>query len=85
MKALVYHGPGKKNWEEKPKPQIQQSTDAIVRITKTTICGTDLHILKGDVPEVTDGRILGHEGVGVIEEVGSSSQEKALKVILSND
>jgi alcohol dehydrogenase len=72
MKALVYHGPQKKSWEEKPKPTIQQPTDAIVRITKTTICGTDLHILKGDVPEVTDGRILGHEGVGVIEEVGGS-------------
>jgi alcohol dehydrogenase len=72
MKALVYHGPQKKSWEEKPKPVIQQMTDAIVRITKTTICGTDLHILKGDVPEVTDGRILGHEGVGVIEEAGTS-------------
>ena len=72
MKALVYHGPGKKTWEEKPKPVIQKSTDAIVRITKTTICGTDLHIMKGDVPEVTDGRILGHEGVGVIEETGNS-------------
>lgn len=72
MKALVYHGPAKKSWEEKPMPVIQQPTDAIVRITKTTICGTDLHILKGDVPEVTDGRILGHEGVGVIEETGSS-------------
>jgi alcohol dehydrogenase len=72
MKALVYHGPNKKLWEEKPKPTIQQPTDAVVRITKTTICGTDLHILKGDVPEVTDGRILGHEGVGVIEEIGLS-------------
>jgi alcohol dehydrogenase len=72
MKALVYHGPQKKSWEEKLKPTIQQSTDAIVRITKTTICGTDLHILKGDVPEVTDGRILGHEGVGVIEETGNA-------------
>jgi alcohol dehydrogenase len=72
MKALVYHGPDKKLWEEKPKPTIQKPTDAIVRITKTTICGTDLHILKGDVPDVTDGRILGHEGVGVIEEVGPS-------------
>jgi len=72
MKALVYHGPGKKSWEEKPKPSIQQPTDAIVRIIKTTICGTDLHILKGDVPEVIDGRILGHEGVGVIEEIGNS-------------
>ena len=72
MKALVYHGPTKKSWDEKPRPVIQQPTDAIVRITKTTICGTDLHILKGDVPEVTEGRILGHEGVGVIEEVGNS-------------
>jgi len=70
MKALVYHGPGKKSWEEKEKPVIQKATDAIVRITKTTICGTDLHILKGDVPEVTDGRTLGHEGVGIIEEAG---------------
>jgi alcohol dehydrogenase len=72
MKALVYHGPGKKSWEEKPKPVIKETTDAVVKILKTTICGTDLHIMKGDVPEVTDGRILGHEGVGVIEEVGSS-------------
>ena len=71
MKALVYHGPGQKTWEEKPKPSLLEATDAIVRIVKTTICGTDLHILKGDVPEVTDGRILGHEGVGIIEEVGS--------------
>ena len=72
MKALVYHGPGKKIWEEKPKPSILESSDALVKISKTTICGTDLHILKGDVPEVTNGRILGHEGVGVIEEVGSA-------------
>jgi alcohol dehydrogenase len=72
MKALVYHGPNTKNWEEKPKPTIQDATDVVVRITKTTICGTDLHILKGDVPEVTNGRILGHEGVGVIEDVGKS-------------
>ena len=72
MKALVFHGPGQKSWEDKPKPVIQQPTDAIVRVLKTTICGTDLHILKGDVPEVTDGRILGHEGVGVIEEVGGA-------------
>ena len=70
MKALVFHGPNKKSWEEKPKPVLQQATDAIVRITKTTICGTDLHIMKGDVPEVTDGRILGHEGVGIVEETG---------------
>ncbi|MBS1501787.1 MAG: zinc-dependent alcohol dehydrogenase family protein [Bacteroidetes bacterium] len=72
MKALVYHGPGKKAWEEKPRPVIIAPTDAIVRISKTTICGTDLHIMKGDVPEVEDGRIIGHEGVGVIEEVGSA-------------
>jgi alcohol dehydrogenase len=72
MKALVYHGPGQKTWEEKAKPGIQQPSDAIVRITKTTICGTDLHILKGDVATVTPGRILGHEGVGIIEETGSA-------------
>ena len=72
MKALVYHGPGKKTWEEKPKPSIVEPSDALIKIFKTTICGTDLHILKGDVPEVTDGRILGHEGVGVVEEVGSA-------------
>ncbi|MCL6525131.1 MAG: zinc-dependent alcohol dehydrogenase family protein [Thermoflavifilum sp.] len=70
MKALVYRGPGSKEWTDKPMPTIQAPTDAIVRITKTTICGTDLHILKGDVPAVVDGRILGHEGVGIVEEVG---------------
>ena len=72
MKALVYHGPGQRAWEDKPRPRIEQPTDAIVKITGTTICGTDLHILKGDVPTVTDGRILGHEGVGVIDEVGAA-------------
>ena len=72
MKALVYHGIGKKAWEEKPKPAINKTTDAIIKVTKTTICGTDLHIMKGDMPAVTDGRILGHEGVGIVEEVGSS-------------
>src|SRR4029079_6986639 len=72
MKALVYHGPGQKAWEEVPEPTIQHPTDAIVRIDTTTICGTDLHILKGDVPAVTDGRILGHEGVGTIVETGSA-------------
>ena len=70
MKALVYHGPGNRAFEEKPKPEIKETTDAIVRITKTTICGTDLHILKGDVPAVEDGTTLGHEGVGIVEEVG---------------
>ena len=72
MKALVYHGPGKKSWEEKPKPVIKEPTDAVVRILKTTICGTDLHILKGDVSTVTEGRIIGHEGVGIIDEIGSA-------------
>jgi alcohol dehydrogenase len=72
MKALVYGGPGKKALEDRPKPEIVAPTDAIVKVTKTTICGTDLHILKGDVPETTAGRILGHEGVGVIEKVGAA-------------
>ncbi len=72
MKALVYHGAGKKAWEDKPKPTITKPTDAIVKILKTTICGTDLHIMKGDLPEVADGRIIGHEGVGIIEEIGNA-------------
>ena len=72
MKALVYHGPGRKAWEEVPDPQILHPTDAIVRIDTTTICGTDLHILKGDVPAVAEGRILGHEGVGTVTEIGSA-------------
>lgn len=72
MKALVYHGPGNRSYEEKPIPVIVNSTDAIVRITKTTICGTDLHIMKGDVPSVLDGRTLGHEGVGIIEQIGGN-------------
>ena len=72
MKALVYHGPGNKAWEDVPDPTIIKPTDAIVRVDTTTICGTDLHILKGDVPAVTDGRILGHEGVGTITEVGAA-------------
>lgn len=71
MKALVYHGPGQKAWEEVPDPRIEAPSDIIVKIDTTTICGSDLHILKGDVPAVTDGRILGHEGVGTIVEVGS--------------
>ena len=72
MKALVYNGPGEKAIEERPKPEISTPTDAIVRLAKTTICGTDLHILKGDVPTCTPGRILGHEGVGVIDKVGNA-------------
>lgn len=73
MKALVYHGLGKKAWEEIPDPSILEPTDVIVRVDMTTICGTDLHILGGDVPAVTEGRILGHEAVGTIVEVGSAS------------
>ena len=70
MRAMVFHGPGQRAWEEVPDPQLQEPTDAVVKVETTTICGTDLHILKGDVPAVTDGRILGHEGVGVVTEVG---------------
>src|ERR1019366_297002 len=72
MKALVYQGPGKKALEGRPKPDITASTDVIVKISKTTICGTDLHILKGDVPTCQPGRILGQEGVGVIDKAGSA-------------
>jgi len=72
MNALVYHGPGKMSWDNVPDPVIQQPTDAIVSIDLTTICGTDLHILKGDVPETKPGTILGHEAVGTIVEVGSA-------------
>ena len=71
MRALVYHGPGNKAWEEVPEPTILEDTDAIVHVDAVTICGTDLHILKGDVPAVTDGRILGHEAVGTVTEVGN--------------
>jgi alcohol dehydrogenase len=70
MRALVYHGPGRRTWEDVPKPQIIDETDAVVRVDAVTICGTDLHILKGDVPAVTPGRVLGHEAVGTIEAVG---------------
>ena len=72
MKALIYHGPGKKQWESKEDPKVERATDAIVKIDTTTICGTDLHILKGDVPAVTDGRTLGHEAVGTVIETGSA-------------
>jgi alcohol dehydrogenase len=71
MKALVYHGPGRKAWEDVEHPALRADTDAIVRVDATTICGTDLHILKGDLPAVTDGRILGHEAVGTVESVGT--------------
>lgn len=71
MKALVYRGPGLKGLEDRPKPVLLAASDAIVRITRTTICGTDLHILKGDVATCAPGRILGHEGVGVVDSVGA--------------
>lgn len=85
MKALVFHGMNSIALEDKPKPKIIQTTDAIVRITTTSICGTDLHILKGDVPTVADGRILGHEGVGIIEETGTDvlGFHKGDKVLIS--
>jgi alcohol dehydrogenase len=85
MKALVYKGPGQKSWEEVPDPVIQQPTDVIVKMVATTICGTDLHILKGDVAEVEVGRILGHEGIGVITELGTGVTQLAVgdRVILS--
>ena len=85
MKAMVFHGPDKKAWEEVPDATIQKPTDVVVKVETTTICGTDLHILKGDVPAVQDGRILGHEGVGTITEVGSaiSSLSVGDRVIMS--
>jgi len=85
MKALVYKGPGKKAWEEVPDPKIEQPTDVLVKMVATTICGTDLHILKGDVPEVDVGRILGHEGIGVITEIGEGVTQLAVgdRVILA--
>ncbi|MGH8837848.1 MAG: alcohol dehydrogenase catalytic domain-containing protein, partial [Jiangellaceae bacterium] len=64
MRALVYHGPGRRSWEDVPDPVIQDPEDAVVRVDAVTICGTDLHILKGDVPTAEPPRILGHEAVG---------------------
>ncbi len=85
MKALVYKGVGEKAWEEVPDAAIQRPTDVLVKIETTTICGTDLHILKGDVPAVTPGRVLGHEGVGTITEVGSAVETLAVgdRVVIS--
>jgi len=79
MKALVYHGPNQKTWEEVPKPTLLADTDAIVRVDATTICGSDLHILKGDLPEVTDGRILGHEAVGSRPEPNVTASVRRLQ------
>lgn len=72
MKAFVYKGPGQKALEDRPKPEIRESSDAIIKVTKTTICGTDLHILKGDVATCKPGTILGHEGVGIVDAVGAA-------------
>ena len=85
MKALVYHGPGEKSWDEVPDPKLDADTDAIVRIDSVTICGTDLHILKGDVPEVLPGRVLGHEAVGTVVErgLGVHSLNEGDRVLLS--
>jgi alcohol dehydrogenase len=85
MKALVYEGPGRPSWRDVPMPVMQQPTDVIVKMVATTICGTDLHILKGDVPEVAHGRILGHEGIGVITEIGAAvtSLDVGDRVVLS--
>ena len=78
MKGLVYHGPGRRTWETVPDRRIELPTDAIVRIDSATICGTDLHILKGDVPEVEPGTILGHEAVGIVEELGKDVRNLAI-------
>jgi alcohol dehydrogenase len=78
MKAMVYHGPGKLAWEEVPDAAITEPTDAVLRVDAVTICGTDLHILAGDVPEVTPGRILGHEAVGTVIAIGSAVQRVAV-------
>jgi alcohol dehydrogenase len=85
MKALVFHGPGERSWDSVPDPEILEETDAIVRIDSATICGTDLHILKGDVPEVQPGTILGHEAVGTVVEKGSAvtTLEKGDRVLVS--
>ncbi|MDQ2845911.1 MAG: zinc-dependent alcohol dehydrogenase family protein [Actinomycetota bacterium] len=78
MKALVYHGPGAKAWEDVPQPQLAVDSDAIVRVDTTTICGTDLHILKGDLPAMVDGRIIGHEAVGTVTEIGAAVKNVAV-------
>jgi alcohol dehydrogenase len=85
MQALIYHGPENKQWESKSDPGIEDPTDAIVKIDTTTICGTDLHILKGDVPTVTEGRTLGHEAVGAVVETGSAvmNLQEGDKVLIS--
>ena len=71
MKALVFNGVGKIALEDRPQPKVEQPGDAVVKLTRTTICGTDLHIIKGDVPTVSKGRVIGHEGIGLVEDVGA--------------
>jgi alcohol dehydrogenase len=85
MKALVYHGPGQRGWDDVPDPTIIDPTDAVVRIDTSTICGSDLHILKGDVPETTPGTVLGHEAVGTVQEIGAGVSTVAVgdRVLLS--
>ncbi|KAH9809166.1 Alcohol dehydrogenase GroES-like domain, partial [Teratosphaeria destructans] len=85
MKALTYEGPGKIAVVDKPKPELRSADEAILRVVRTTICGTDLHIIKGDVPTVEKGRTLGHEGLGVIEELGSEVKglKKGDRVLIS--
>jgi len=85
MKALTFHGPGRRSWEDVPEPELHDADDAIVRVDAVTVCGTDLHILKGDVPEVEAGRILGHEAVGTIEAVGPGVRSVAVgdRVLIS--
>ncbi len=85
MKALVYHGPGQRGWDNVDDPTIIDPTDVVVRIDCSTICGTDLHILKGDVPETTPGTVLGHEAVGTVQEIGASVSTVAVgdRVLLS--
>ena len=76
MKALVFHGPGSREWEEVPNPTLEAPTDIIIRVDASTICGSDLHILKGDVPTVKPGTILGHEAVGTVVEVGERRHDR---------
>jgi len=85
MKALVYHGPGQRGWDDVPDPTIIDQTDIVVRIDTSTICGSDLHILKGDVPETPAGTVLGHEAVGTVQEIGTSVSTVAVgdRVLLS--
>src|ERR1700678_751693 len=85
MKALVYHGPGQRGWDTVDDPTIVDPTDIVVRIDTSTICGSDLHILRGDVPETAPGTVLGHEAVGVVQEIGGNISTVAVgdRVLMS--